>query len=133
MILLLPFRYHIEPSASATSNYFEDSNVANLNLQQPEPVSPDEIIEMNETETETSCTLMDIENVEQNVSTDTEEWKIDDDKRICLSKHRFNQNIDANFGNSKRHYSNQARYCSKTLLERTLKNGETKHRSWLRY
>lgn len=60
-------------------------------------------------------------------------WKIDENLRDYVVVHGVSQNCDVDFSASKRIYSDQARYTSKSMFTRTLLNGETQNRSWLVY
>ena len=68
--------------------------------------------------------MTEVESKKNLLSDDPGEW-INDFTRDYVSIHGCNQNINLNFSNSKREYSDgKIRYLSKSLFQRKLLNGE---------
>ncbi|XP_033221159.1 zinc finger MYM-type protein 1-like [Belonocnema kinseyi] len=60
-------------------------------------------------------------------------WIINDELRDLITLNGFDQNINADFSNSKRIYNDCTRYFSASFFHRTLLNGEKTRRPWLLY
>ncbi|XP_014492284.1 52 kDa repressor of the inhibitor of the protein kinase-like [Vigna radiata var. radiata] len=67
------------------------------------------------------------------LSDDPVEWEINDSLRNYVAKYGFKQNLDADFKKSKREYNDHARYFTRSMFERELKNCEKIQRDWLIY
>lgn len=60
-------------------------------------------------------------------------WIVNDELRDHITRNGFDQNINADFSNSRRIYNDCTRYFSTSFFHRTLLNGEKTLRPWLVY
>ncbi|XP_044591536.1 zinc finger MYM-type protein 1-like [Cotesia glomerata] len=60
-------------------------------------------------------------------------WNLNEETRDFITMNGIPRNDNTDFKNSKNVYNDKTRYCSKSLFQRTLKNGEIQRREWLIY
>ncbi|XP_057663115.1 zinc finger MYM-type protein 5-like [Diorhabda carinulata] len=60
-------------------------------------------------------------------------WNLNNETRDFITINGLPQTNVTDFKNSRNVYNDKTRFCSKSLLQRTLKNGEIQHREWLIY
>lgn len=60
-------------------------------------------------------------------------WNLNEETRDFIAMNGVPQNEVTEFKNSRNVYKDKTRFCSKSLFQRTLKNGEIQRREWLIY